>query len=73
MHSKKEQERQLLEAHLQAEMACAHQKKLRELEARYLSRIGELGHGHCAAQSVEEVKESRGYEVFLYVFIPGSL
>jgi hypothetical protein len=53
--NKKEQERQCLEAHLRANWACSHQKKLKELEARYLSTVEELGRGHREAQNVEQV------------------
>lgn len=55
VYSRKELERLALEAHIRAKCASDHQRELKELEARYLSRINELGEGHRAAQSSRQV------------------
>ena len=52
---KKLQEQRLLEAHLRANLANCHQKKLKELEVHFLSRVGEFGRGHREAQSMVQV------------------
>ena len=55
VHNKKKRERHVLENHLQANLANAHQEELRQLEARYLSRVKQLGQGHRAAEIMMQV------------------
>lgn len=55
VHRERELERRILETHLKAALAGEHEKELRELEACYLARVGQLGQGHMAAQSDEQV------------------
>ncbi len=55
VHSKKEKERCVLDIHYQASLANAHQRELRELERRYLSRVEQFGIGHRDAQNSMKV------------------
>lgn len=55
VNTRKERERCLLESHVAASLASAHQKELRDLENRYLSRVKSMGQGHRAAQEKMEV------------------
>lgn len=55
VHGKRELEKCILESHLQAALASDHQRELRELEARYLAKTGELGQAHRAAQNTMQV------------------
>ena len=53
--SKREAERRVLQEHVDAMLAEAHESELRELEEKYLSRVGSVGQGHRDAQMVNEV------------------
>ena len=51
VHEEREEERRMLESQLRTVLASAGQQELRDLEARYLAQVGEVGRGHRAAQS----------------------
>lgn len=53
--TKKEAERRAIQEHLDAALAASHDAELREIESRYLSRMGQIGKGHSDAQHINEV------------------
>lgn len=55
VQSKRDNERRLLDSHIQASLANAYQEELKQLEAHYSSRVGQMGQGHRAAQQVMQV------------------
>lgn len=52
---KRETERRVLKEHIESAFIQAHEKELRELEEKYMSRLSSVGQGHRDAQQVNEV------------------
>lgn len=55
VQSKRDDEKRLLDYHIQASLANAYQEELKQLEAHYSARIGQMGQGHRAAEQVMQV------------------
>ena len=53
--NKRESERKVLKEHVDAALAETHEAELRELESKYLSRVGSVGQGHRDAQQINKV------------------